>query len=81
MIISRYDLLTLPVTDTLGHLLGIVTIDDTIDVLVEEFDEDYLRSVGSDAVELERKSPARIAWLRMPWLLATLFIELFAGFW
>jgi len=80
LIISRYDMLTLPVTNSLGHLLGIVTIDDTIDVLVEEFDEDFLRSVGTDAEELERKSPARIAWLRAPWLLATMFIELFAGF-
>jgi magnesium transporter len=78
-ILSRYDLLTLPVTDPTGRMLGIVTIDDTIDVLVEEFDEDYLRSVGSDAEELERKSPAQIAWLRMPWILATMFIELLAG--
>ena len=79
ILISRYDMLTLPVTTENGAMLGIVTIDDSIDVLVEEFDEDYLRSVGSDAEELERKSPAQIALLRMPWLMATLFIELFAG--
>ncbi len=78
-LISRYDLLTLPVVDQLGRLLGIVTIDDTIDVLVEGFDEDYLRSVGSDAEELERKSPAQVAWLRMPWIMATMLIELLAG--
>jgi magnesium transporter len=79
LLISRYDLLTLPVVDAAGHLLGIVTIDDTVDVLVEEFNEDYLRSVGSDAEELERKTPAQIARLRMPWILATMFIELLAG--
>jgi len=79
-LISRYDLLTLPVTDGNGRMLGIVTIDDTIDVLVESFDEDFLRSVGSDAEELERKSPVQIAMLRMPWIMATMFIELFAGF-
>lgn len=79
-LISRYDLLTLPVTDGNGRMLGIVTIDDTIDVLVEGFDEDFLRSVGSDAEELERKSPVQIAMLRMPWIMATMFIELFAGF-
>ena len=78
--ISRYDLLTLPVTDEGGHILGIVTIDDMIDVLVEEFNEDYLRAVGSDAQELERKSPLQIAKLRLPWIMATLFIELLAGF-
>lgn len=79
-LMSRYDLLTLPVTDTNGRMLGIVTIDDTIDVLVEGFNEDYLRSVGSDAEELERKSPVQIAKLRLPWIMATLFIELLAGF-
>ncbi len=78
-LISRYDLLTLPIVDGAGKMLGIVTIDDTIDVLMEEFNEDYLRAVGSDAEELERKSPVQIALLRMPWILATLFIELGAG--
>lgn len=82
--ISRYDLLTLPVTDGAGHILGIVTIDDMIDdmidVLVEEFNKDYLRAVGSDAQEMERKSPIQIAKLRLPWIMATLFIELLAGF-
>lgn len=78
--ISRYDLLTLPVTDSGGRILGIVTIDDMIDVLVAEFNEDYLRAVGSDAQELERKTPLQIARLRLPWIMATLFIELLAGF-
>ncbi len=79
MLISRYDMLTLPVSDTHGHLIGIVTIDDMIDVLVEEFTDDYLKTVGSDAEELERKTPAQIAKLRMPWIMATMFIELMAG--
>ena len=78
-LISRYDLLTLPITDGDGKMLGIVTIDDIVDVLVEEFNEEYLRTVGSDAEELERKSPIQIAKLRLPWILTTLLIELFAG--
>lgn len=78
-LISQYDQLTLPVTEETGRMLGIVTIDDTMDVLVEEFNEAYLRSVGSDAEELERTTPARIALLRLPWIMATLFIELGAG--
>ena len=78
-LISRYDLLTLPVTNEAGQMQGIVTIDDTIDVLVEDFNEEYLRSVGSDAEELERKSPVEVAKLRMPWIMATMFIELLAG--
>ena len=78
-LISRYDLLTLPITDGGGRLLGIITIDDIIDVLIEEFNEEYLRTVGSDAEELERKSPVQIAKLRLPWIMTTLLIELFAG--
>ena len=78
-LISRYDLLTLPITDGAGKMLGIVTIDDVIDVLIEEFNEEYLRTVGSDAEELEKKSPVQIARLRLPWIMTTLLIELFAG--
>lgn len=78
-LISRFDLLSLPITSHTGQMLGIVTIDDMIDVLVAGFNEEYLRTVGSDAEELERKSPSQVARLRMPWLMATMFIELLAG--
>ena len=78
-LVSRYDLAAIPVVDDAGRLLGIVTVDDVIDVLVEEFTEDYLRLVGSDAEEMDRRSPAQIAKLRVPWLLGTMGIELFAG--
>ncbi len=78
-LISRYDLLTLPITDGGGKMLGIVTIDDIIDVLMEEFNEEYLRAVGSDAEELEKKSPVQIAKMRLPWIMTTLLIELLAG--
>jgi magnesium transporter len=78
-LVSRYDLAALPVVDGAGRLLGIVTVDDVIDVLVEEFTEDYLRLVGSDAEEMDRRSPAQVAKLRVPWLLGTMGIELCAG--
>jgi magnesium transporter len=79
-IFKKYDIVSLPVTDTAGKLLGRITVDDIVDVLEEEHDEDVARMVGSDADELERRSPAQIAWLRLPWVLITLFIELIAGF-
>jgi magnesium transporter len=78
-LVSRYDLAAIPVVDGAGRLLGIVTVDDVIDVLVEEFTEDYLRLVGSDAEEMDRRSPAQVAKLRVPWLLGTMGIELCAG--
>jgi magnesium transporter len=77
--IARYDLAALPVTDPDGGLLGIVTVDDVIDVLVEEFNEDYLRLAGTDAEEMDRRTPAQVARLRLPWLLGTMAIELLSG--
>ena len=77
--IGRYDLLAVPVVDAARRLLGIVTVDDVLDVLTEEFNEDYAGLVGSDAAEMDRRSPTQIARLRLPWLLGTMAIELGAG--
>jgi magnesium transporter len=80
-IFSRYDLLMLPVVEPgTNTLLGVITADDVIDVMEYEGTEDAMRTAGSDAEELERRSPTRIAFLRLPWIMATLFIELLAGF-
>ncbi|MBI3586350.1 MAG: magnesium transporter [Ignavibacteriales bacterium] len=78
-IFAKYDIVSLPVTDKAGKLLGRITVDDIVDVLEEEHVEDVARMVGSDADEMERRSPAKIALLRLPWVLTTLFIELMAG--
>jgi magnesium transporter len=79
-LMGQYDLLAIPVTDEGGRILGIVTIDDVFDVLTEEFNEDIARFVGTDAEEMDRRTPAQVAWLRLPWLMGTMVIELFAGF-
>ncbi len=75
----KYDLVTLPVVDKSGELVGQITIDDIMDVIEEEHSEDVARMVGSDAEELEHRSPAQIAMLRLPWVLITLAIEFLAG--
>ncbi len=77
---ARYDLLMLPVVEPgTNRLLGVITADDVIDVVEQEGTEDVMRTAGSDAEELERRSPTRIALLRLPWIMATMFIELLAG--
>jgi magnesium transporter len=76
---KKYDIVSLPVTDNAGKLLGRITVDDIVDVIDEEHEEDVARMVGSDADELERRSPTEIALLRLPWVMITLFIELGAG--
>jgi magnesium transporter len=77
--ISQYDLLAIPVVDDVGRMLGIITVDDVIDVLVEEFNEDIARLVGTDAEEMDRRTPIQVARLRLPWLMGTMLIELCAG--
>ena len=80
-IFARYDLNSLPVIsrEPDSRLIGVITADDVIDVIEQEATEDILRMAGSDAQEMERTSPSRIALLRLPWIMATMFIELLAG--
>lgn len=78
-IFKKYNAVSLPVVDNGGRLLGRITVDDIVDVMQEEYDEDVARLIGSDAEELESRSPTQIAVLRLPWVLLTLLIELFAG--
>jgi magnesium transporter len=68
-----------PVVDERNHLVGTIAVDDVIDIVGEEASEDIFRMAGSDAAELERRSPRQIALMRLPWVLATLVIELLAG--
>jgi magnesium transporter len=77
--ISKYDLLAVPVLDRAGRLAGIVTVDDALDVMVEEFDEQLARITGSDAAKMARRSAWEAAKLRIPWLLGTMAIELCSG--
>jgi magnesium transporter len=77
-ILSRYDLLTLPVVDKNKMLLGIITADDVIDVLKEEAIEDIYQSsginTGSENQELNYNVQSAFT-ARLPWLIITLVIE------
>jgi len=50
-LISRHDLLAVPVVDKASHLLGIVTFDDVIDAIIEEGTEDAQKFGGMEAIE------------------------------
>lgn len=78
-LIERYDFLAMPVVDGRGRMLGIVTVDDVIDVLTEEFTEDIAKFAGTDAEAMDKRSPLEVAKLRFPWLIGTMVIELMAG--
>lgn len=72
-IAARYDLLAIPVTDDGDKLVGIITVDDIVDIVKEEATEDFLKMVGSSEDELLYQDRAlRVAGIRLPWLLVNL---------
>ncbi len=80
-IISRYDLLALPIVDNEGRLVGIVTVDDAVDVLKEEATEDIEKMAGiapSDKPYM-KDSVASIYKKRIPWLLLLMLSATFTG--
>ncbi|MEW9501580.1 magnesium transporter [Jeotgalibacillus marinus] len=69
-----YDFLALPVLDFQGHLLGIITVDDIIDVLDEEASDDYSKLAGIYDIDSKDRTSFRAAKKRLPWLIALLFL-------
>ena len=76
-LVSKYDLLSIPVVDMQNVLVGVVTVDDVIDVIQEQAEEDLLHLAGVDTSE-RVTTPASESWrTRFPWLavnLVTAFI-------
>lgn len=70
-IAAKYDLLAIPVMDEQGRLVGMVTIDDVVDVLREEATEDIFRMAGTSEEERIEPSILKSVRKRSPWLLAT----------
>ncbi len=77
---SRYDLLAIPVSDDDGKLVGIVTVDDIIDVFKEEANEDFYKMAGTSEDEVIYQDRSfKVAGIRLPWLLFNLVGLLGAG--
>ena len=68
-IMQRYDLVSMPVVDSIGRLVGRITIDDVVDVIREEAEEDIQRMSGVSGDEGPGDSVVRIVRGRLPWLL------------
>ena len=68
-LMERYDLVALPVVDAEGKLLGRITIDDAVDVIIEDAERDYQLASGiSEDVE-GKDSVWTLTRARLPWLL------------
>jgi magnesium transporter len=71
-VFSRYDLLLMPVLDEDGRLVGVITVDDIIDVIEEEASTDLHRLGNLPAQEGLGVPLARSLRLRLPWLMVNL---------
>jgi magnesium transporter len=79
--LSKYDLYALPVVDTENRLVGIITVDDAIDVMEEEATEDIEKMAAitpSDKPYL-KMTPFEIWKARIPWLMLLMVSATFTG--
>jgi len=70
-IVARYDILAVPVVDDTNKLVGIVTVDDVIDIIREEATKDILKMAGAGEEFIETQSVFKSTRSRLPWLFAS----------
>ena len=78
-VMKRYDLIAIPVVDREQRLVGIVTIDDVIDILEEEATEDIQKLAGASGDETALSSPLVTIRNRLPWLLGIMLLYIGAS--
>ena len=79
LIVSKYDLTAIPVLNKKKAMLGIITIDDIVDVIVEEHTEDLLKMGGVAKEETLDSTLWESIKLRLPWLLVNLLTAFLAS--
>ena len=79
-LVARYNILAVPVVDKEDKLVGIITVDDVIDVIREEATEDMLKMAGTEDDEyIFTSSTVKVALFRLPWLIVTIMGEMVVG--
>lgn len=79
--VAKYNILAIPVVDDHNKLLGIITVDDVIDVMRQEATEDIYKMAGASEEELMYGYKSfKIARLRLPWLLVNLLGGVVTGY-
>lgn len=81
-VFKKYDLLSLPVVDNENRLVGIITIDDIVDVIEEENTEDFQIMAGMTPSDDEYMSMSafKLAKKRIVWLVILMFSATLSGF-
>ncbi|MBI9074083.1 MAG: magnesium transporter [Desulfatibacillum sp.] len=70
-IVARYDILAVPVVDEDNKLVGIITVDDVIDIIRREATEDMFKMAGVGEEFVETQSVIKSTRIRLPWLFAS----------
>jgi len=70
-IVARYNILAVPVVDENNKPVGIVTVDDVVDIIRQEATEDFLKMAGAGEDLVETQSVFKSTRTRLPWLLAS----------
>jgi len=78
-LVARYDLLAIPVTDVDGAMLGVITVDDVIDVITEEATQDIYNLAGLSEEDRVFTSARVSIRKRLPWMLLNLCTAFSAG--
>lgn len=78
-IMQRYDLEAIPVVNTLGRLLGVITVDDVLDFITEKAEEDIQVMSGITGEADEDDSVWKLAKARIPWLVIGVIGSLLAA--
>lgn len=70
-LVARYDILAVPVVDDENKIIGVVTVDDVLDIFREEATEDMLKMAGLGDEYADNKSVFKGLKIRTPWLVAS----------
>jgi len=79
--VRKYDLMSIPVVDNESRLVGIITVDDVMDVIEEENTEDFekMAALRPSDDEYLKTSPFQLAKNRMPWLIVLMLSSILTG--
>lgn len=78
-VVAKYELLALPIVDEAGHLEGIITVDDVIDIINEESTEDMYKMVGLAEEDRVFTPVSRSVRMRLPWTVLNLITATLAA--
>lgn len=79
-LIQKYNMVAIPVVEKDERLVGIVTVDEVLDIIVKEAEEDFrkMNATGGKTIDFNTKATVA-AYRRLPWLILLLFIGLISG--